>query len=185
MDVGLLLQAVTGPTRPLTAITASAPSAAEGTPESADTRPADVDVDEPAATTVTAQASTAETAPPATASDTAPAERANRRRSAEPRKAAGRADTKTAPASGTRGRRSQQPTKTAAPSKAARAQRTAAPAAAGSGTGRAYRRMPEDFAEVFHQASTPAAIMDHYNVPRHTAQGWIKRYTNQQPTTTN
>jgi len=41
--------------------------------------------------------------------------------------------------------------------------------------GRAYRRMPEDFAAVYRQASSPAAIADHYSVPRHTAQGWIRR----------
>ncbi|MEU4221649.1 helix-turn-helix domain-containing protein [Actinoplanes sp. NPDC026623] len=41
--------------------------------------------------------------------------------------------------------------------------------------GRAYRRMPEDFAAVLRQAGTSTAIADHYGVPRHTAQGWIRR----------
>lgn len=41
---------------------------------------------------------------------------------------------------------------------------------------RVYRRMPEDFGDVYRQASTAAAIVDHYGVPRHTAQGWIRRF---------
>jgi transposase len=28
---------------------------------------------------------------------------------------------------------------------------------------------------VYRQANTAAAIADHYGVPRHTAQGWIRR----------
>jgi outer membrane biosynthesis protein TonB len=50
--------------------------------------------------------------------------------------------------------------------------RTAAPTTTG---GRAYRRMPEDLAAVYQQVGTPAAIAEHYGVPRHTAQGWIRR----------
>ncbi len=35
--------------------------------------------------------------------------------------------------------------------------------------------MPDDFAAVYRQAGTTAAIADHYGVPRHAAQGWIGR----------
>jgi hypothetical protein len=52
------------------------------------------------------------------------------------------------------------------------AKKAAAPVATG---GRAYRRMPEDFAAVYQQTSAPAAIADHYGVPSHTVQGWIRR----------
>jgi hypothetical protein len=51
--------------------------------------------------------------------------------------------------------------------------KAAAPAETG---GRVYRRMPDDFAAVYRQTSTPAAIADHYGVPRHTAQGWVRRH---------
>jgi hypothetical protein len=38
-----------------------------------------------------------------------------------------------------------------------------------------YRRMPDDLAAVFEKAGTVAAIAEHYQVPRHTAQGWVGR----------
>jgi hypothetical protein len=44
---------------------------------------------------------------------------------------------------------------------------------------RAYRRMPDDFATVYGQAGSAAAIADHYQVPRHTANGWIRRLRDQ------
>jgi hypothetical protein len=45
---------------------------------------------------------------------------------------------------------------------------------------RPYRRMPDDFAAVFRQAGGGAtAIADHYKVPRHTANGWIRRHRGQ------
>lgn len=56
----------------------------------------------------------------------------------------------------------------AAPPKAAKAQPTAA------SSGRTYRTMPEDIATVFAQAKSVAAIADYYQVPRHTATGWIR-----------
>jgi hypothetical protein len=48
-------------------------------------------------------------------------------------------------------------------------------AAPTAGGGRAYRRMPDDFRAVYQQTSSPAAIADHYGVPRYTAHGWIRR----------
>ncbi|HEY3006642.1 MAG TPA: helix-turn-helix domain-containing protein [Micromonosporaceae bacterium] len=75
-------------------------------------------------------------------------------------------------ATGTRRRRT--PAKTAA--KKAAAKKATAP---NTGGGRAYRRMPEDFRAVYQQTSSPAAIADHYGVPRHTVQGWIRRIKNE------
>ncbi|TYC20825.1 hypothetical protein FXF52_29265 [Micromonospora sp. MP36] len=40
--------------------------------------------------------------------------------------------------------------------------------------GRVYRRSPDDLESVYQQAGSAAAVADHYNVPRHTAQGWIR-----------
>jgi len=60
-------------------------------------------------------------------------------------------------------------------SSAARTQKPANAVAETATNGRAYRRMPEDFAAVYGQGSTAAAIAEHYGVPRHTAQGWIRR----------
>lgn len=64
----------------------------------------------------------------------------------------------------------------AAPAKAAKSAsaKKTAKAAARSGE-RVYRRMPEDFAAVYGQTGSTAAIADHYSVPRHTAQGWVRR----------
>ena len=38
---------------------------------------------------------------------------------------------------------------------------------------------PDDFAAVYRQAGTTAAIADHYGVPRYTAQGWVGRHKKQ------
>jgi outer membrane biosynthesis protein TonB len=92
-----------------------------------------------------------------------------------PRPRRRRAANTTAPeetATGTRRRRT--PAKIAAAKKAA-VKKATAPNTSG---GRAYRRMPEDFRAVYQQTSSPAAIADHYGVPRHTAQGWIRRIKN-------
>lgn len=43
------------------------------------------------------------------------------------------------------------------------------------GTGRAYRRTPDDIVEVFTQAPSATALARHYGVPRHTVQGWLRR----------
>jgi hypothetical protein len=59
-----------------------------------------------------------------------------------------------------------------ATAKKAAVKEAAAPTAGGA---RAYRRMPDDFRAVYQQTSSPAAIADHYGVPRYTAHGWIRR----------
>jgi hypothetical protein len=77
------------------------------------------------------------------------------------------------------------PTETATPATPARAakasrattkpRRSTTKTTRAAGTGRAYRRMPDDFATVYHQVGSAAAVADHYGVPRHTAHGWIRR----------
>ncbi|MEU8077954.1 hypothetical protein AB0B31_21155 [Catellatospora citrea] len=44
-----------------------------------------------------------------------------------------------------------------------------------SGASRSYRKLPEDFEQVLRQAGDSASVIaDHYDVPRHTAYGWIR-----------
>jgi Homeodomain-like domain len=43
------------------------------------------------------------------------------------------------------------------------------------GEGRAYRRMPEDLAAVYSRIGGATAVAEHYGVPRHTVQGWLRR----------
>jgi hypothetical protein len=40
---------------------------------------------------------------------------------------------------------------------------------------RAYRRMPDDLLAVYEQTGSVGAVAAHFDVPRHTAQGWIDR----------
>lgn len=59
--------------------------------------------------------------------------------------------------------------------------RAAKKAATGGGadSGRPYRRMPDDFTETYAQTQTVSALADHYDVPRHTVNGWIRRIKEQ------
>ncbi|MEU7823029.1 hypothetical protein [Catellatospora sp. NPDC049133] len=58
---------------------------------------------------------------------------------------------------------------------AGQAPKKATASAAPDRGGRTYRQMPEDFAEVMRQVGDSAGIIaDHYDVPRHTAYGWIR-----------
>src|SRR5690349_16605678 len=166
VDVGLLLQAVTGSTTTPAAI--SATPVVEGAPP-----PARADADEPSITaaTVTPEPAAGDATPPTPA---APAKRASRRPAASARTA----EKDKALSSGTRRGRKQPAPKTAAPSKTAR-KRVAAAAPAAESAERVYRKMPDDFAAVYRQAGTTAAIADHYGVPRYTAQGWIGRHKKQ------
>lgn len=43
------------------------------------------------------------------------------------------------------------------------------------GVSRVYRRAPDDLAVVLAQVGTARAVAEHYDVPRHTAQGWLRR----------
>lgn len=75
------------------------------------------------------------------------------------------------PAVGARARRG----RSAAGAKATRTVRKASPKRATSAdAGRAYRRSPEDFESIFQRAGSASAVADYYDVPRHTAQGWIR-----------
>lgn len=86
------------------------------------------------------------------------------------RKAA-RAKTAPAPAKKQAVARSATPAKTPT-RKQHRAAATPAPAAQ---TGRVYRRTPDDLAAVLERVGTVAGVAAHYQVPRHTAQGWVSR----------
>jgi hypothetical protein len=69
------------------------------------------------------------------------------------------------------------PASKATPPRSARAERAAAARTAVPATdaGRAYRRMPDDLADVFGSLGSVTRVAEHYSVPRHTAQGWIGR----------
>jgi hypothetical protein len=93
------------------------------------------------------------------------------------------APTKAAAASKTagRGRRPAKRTRAAATAAAEPAKATRATVAAKKTTrtsnkgGRAYRRMPEDFAAVYQRLGGAAPAAEHYDVPGHTVQGWLRR----------
>jgi hypothetical protein len=80
-----------------------------------------------------------------------------------------------------RGRRPAKRTRAAAtvaaePAKVTRARVAAKKTARTSNErGRAYRRMPEDFAAVYKRLAGATAAAEHYQVPRHTVQGWLRR----------
>jgi hypothetical protein len=52
--------------------------------------------------------------------------------------------------------------------------RAAATTAAPATSGRAYRLSPDDLAAIFDEIGTVAGVAEDYQVPRHTAQGWIR-----------
>jgi hypothetical protein len=68
----------------------------------------------------------------------------------------------------------------AQPAKATRSRVAAKKASRGAGgEGRAYRRTPDDLAAVFKRLGGATAVADHYEVPRHTVQGWLRRLRTQ------
>jgi hypothetical protein len=163
VDFGLLLRAVgTAPAGQPSIDTAPAdlPTPAETAAPSADVaEPAAGDLEEPAPVPAPRRprAKRAKAVPPV----------------AEPKRSRRRRTPDEAPettGAARRGRTAGTPAKSAPRKKAA-----AAKAAAQTAGGRAYRRMPEDFRAVYDQTSSPAALAEHYGVPRHTAQGWIRR----------
>lgn len=173
LDFGLLLKAVNPSSE------APTPIAAQAAPA-----PADVPAPEPALEDDTAAAAEVPpvtvTAPkPRRAKRTAtaapapePTARPAARRTRAAASTAGKDTTETAKRAGRGSSKARkQATKAAAD---ASTDKAAADASTETG-GRAYRRMPEDFSAVYQQAGTASAIADHYSVPRHTAQGWIRR----------
>jgi len=61
--------------------------------------------------------------------------------------------------------------------KATRGRRRAAAAAEAPKAGRAYRRMPaqDDVVAAWNESHSASALAAHFDVPRHTAQGWLRR----------
>ncbi len=74
---------------------------------------------------------------------------------------------------GGRGRRAERQQPAARPRR--RGGRAGAKAEASTLGGRAYRRMPDDLAEVYDALQSVTQVAQHYDVPRHTAQGWMNR----------
>jgi len=74
-----------------------------------------------------------------------------------------------------RGRRARKAAE--APAKATRGRRRASAAAEAPKAGRAYRRMPaqDDVVAAWNQSQSASALAAHFDVPRHTAQGWLRR----------
>ncbi len=168
VDLDLLLKAVTPAVGGQQAITVSPAAPADDAPApdktsvdggdpAADTTAAESvtttmpTADEPA-TTSPAKTDVTEVAVPKQTSR-APKARAGRSTRAGGRKAAAGANATTA---------------------ARKATKQAAKGEAATATGRVYRRSPSDLESVYQQAGSVAAVADHYNVPRHTAQGWIR-----------
>jgi hypothetical protein len=84
-------------------------------------------------------------------------------------------------ATATGDRRPERRGRTGRPRAAERKAATARKPEAGAATRdrRAYRRMPDDVVEVYRQAGGATALARHYGVPRHTAQGWLRRLRQQ------
>ncbi|TDB76292.1 hypothetical protein [Micromonospora sp. KC723] len=164
VDLDLLLTAVTPAVGGQQALTVSPAAPADESPAgvSVDEEPgADTDVDQPAAVTT----STADQPATATQVRNEPTD------AAVPRQAS-RAKARATGVARAGGR------KAAAGGKATTSGRKATKqtgkSEASPGTGRVYRRSPDDLESVYQQAGSVAAVADHYNVPRHTAQGWIR-----------
>jgi hypothetical protein len=64
-----------------------------------------------------------------------------------------------------------------APAKARGGRRRAAAPTEAPKAGRAYRRMPpqEDMVAAWNETRSASALAAHFDVPRHTAQGWLRR----------
>ena len=177
IDLGLLLQAVTAiapdpaltgastgqqPTPVVEATASSTDEAAAlstvGAPAAADDEP--LAADEPAAV---------DDEPAAPAVPVAPR---SRRRRSTPETAGSVAVER--PASGRRGRKA---TRGAAAKAAAASAQNGSEAAPDSG-GRIYRRAPADLSAVYAELGSASAVAQHYQVPRHTVQGWLRRLRN-------
>ena len=175
VDFDLLLQAVTG------SVTASNGAGVAGTAELSAPRPSTPALGA-AVATEPAEAATAPAAPKGRARKatrrpaTTPTARPGRARAAtagsvdapSTARKVGKAPAKAARAKTPARKRAAAPAKSQAPAKRTRAAGTTA-------SGRVYRRTPDDLAAVFEQVETVAGVAAHYQVPRHTAQGWVSR----------
>jgi hypothetical protein len=109
----------------------------------------------------------------ATAARRRPAAQATARKAAPTAKSrTAEAETTTAAATAGRARR---------PSGRAATSRVAQKAAGGGAAtpSRAYRRMPDDLATVYRRAGSTSTVAEHYQVPRHTVNGWLRRLREQ------
>jgi hypothetical protein len=181
IDVGLLLQAVAlGPSAvPAgSAATDSAPAAAL-TVDHRDSSSADrTESDEPTADTSPAAVPIPDVVDdvPAAVSEPGAVTRSRRsRRSGTATGVRGAAKKATPRRAGTAEKATKPASAASARKRAARTQEAAA------STGRVYRRMPDDLLSVYERNSSPAAIAAHYEVPRHTAQGWVRRLRQSHP----
>ena len=171
IDISLLMRAVTSEPALVQAPTLAAQALNDqSTQANAIAGPAAVD-----ATTTTADSdtirSTADQPAPAsvTAEDAAAPKRARRRRVGE--------EPALAPPAPPTARIARRSHRDSAPAKATtvRKTRTAKKQPPVAGKERAYRRMPDDFATVAARLNRASAIAEHYTVPNHTAQGWLRR----------
>lgn len=171
VDLDLLLKAVAPAVGGQQALTVSPAAAADEAPArvSVDETPVAADAAEPVAGTTSAPDELATTDP---AKDVAT--------EVVVPKQASRAKASGAGAARAGGR------KAAAGAKAGTAGRKATPQTAKgeAAGGRVYRRSPSDLESVYQQAGSVAAVADHYNVPRHTAQGWIRTLRRRQASST-
>ncbi len=173
IDLDLLLKAVTPAVGGQQALTVS-PAAP------ADEAPAGVSVDEePVAETEAGQAVTVTTSTADQPATTTPV-------LSEPTavavpKQASRAKAPSDSATRSRGRKA---TGAKATNAGRKATKQTAKGEASPGAGRVYRRSPSDLESVYQQAGSVAAVADHYNVPRHTAQGWIRTLRRRQASST-
>ncbi len=77
------------------------------------------------------------------------------------------------------GRGAAKPADTKATKRAGKSARAAKGGKAATGGERAYRRAPEDLVQVFEELGGVTAVARHYQVPRYTAQSWIRRLRNE------
>ncbi len=117
-----------------------------------------------------------EAAAPAIAAGTPLAEVVHARAAAQPRRRGRPAKAAKATAAKATATKSTATKSTAAKAAAAK---TAGKKAGAKKESRAYRRMPDDVVAVYRQAGGATALANHYGVPRHTAQGWLRRLRQQ------
>jgi hypothetical protein len=175
VDLDLLLRAVT-PAAGAPAAIAAPPAGEPATPDDISGRFKGSAAAAPAVPPAAEASQPAADAPPPPPRNTTAA-RAPRQRRAETKPAA-RTATRAADGSTSHSRPTARKAATGTKAESAAAKPTKAPATAGggkgSGAGRVYRRSPADLATVYEQVGSVTGVADHYGVPRHTAQGWLR-----------
>lgn len=167
VDLDLLLRAVTPVTDGQQVISPSPAAAAEAAP-AADN--ASLSPQERVADTEAAEPTTTDTSTPDKPAAASPAE-PDVTEVAVPKQAS-RAKPRAAGTAQRGGRK--KAAGTTSTSSARKATRKTATNDTSTAKGRVYRRSPSDLETVYQQAGSASAIADHYDVPQHTAQGWIR-----------